>query len=205
MRAHFAAHTAAKMALRSTVTLTVKRVSPKSIDNNAWFEAVFQEHWPRVYGVLYRLVGDQAEAEDVALEAFWRLYDQRPSFANEQQVIGWLYRVATNLGFNALRASKRRQHYEEKAGQQILDDKTVIDPDAEFEMEQERVRVRLVLAKMKPRSAKILVLRHSGFSYAEIASTLGVAPGSVGTLLARAEKEFEASYGQSGGGSNAPD
>jgi RNA polymerase sigma-70 factor (ECF subfamily) len=54
--------------------------------------------------------------------------------------------------------------------------------------------VRLVLAQMKPRSAQLLVLRHSGFSYAEIAAALGVAPGSVGVLLARAEKEFEERY-----------
>ena len=155
--------------------------------------------------MLFRLVGDHAEAEDLALETFWRLYDQQPSFANEHQVNGWLYRVATNLGFNALRARKRRQHYEEQAGYQVLEEKTTVSPDAEFEGEQERGRVRLTLAEMKPRSAKLLILRHSGFSYAEIAGALGIATGSVGTLLSRAEEEFAASYGKSGGGSNAPD
>jgi RNA polymerase sigma-70 factor (ECF subfamily) len=40
----------------------------------------------------------------------------------------------------------------------------------------------------------LLVLRHSGLSYAEIAVALGLAPGSVGTLLARAETEFELRY-----------
>ena len=49
----------------------------------------------------------------------------------------------------------------------------------------------LVLAKMKKRPAKILILRHSGFSYAEIAEAIGIASSSVGTLLARAEREFE--------------
>jgi RNA polymerase sigma-70 factor (ECF subfamily) len=47
---------------------------------------------------------------------------------------------------------------------------------------------------MKPRAAQLLILRHSGLSYADIAAALGVAPGSVGTLLARAEKEFERRY-----------
>jgi DNA-directed RNA polymerase specialized sigma24 family protein len=47
---------------------------------------------------------------------------------------------------------------------------------------------------MKPRSAKTLVLRYSGLSYAEIANAIGVSPNSVGTLLARAEREFEQQY-----------
>ena len=42
----------------------------------------------------------------------------------------------------------------------------------------------------------MLILRHSGLSYKEIAATLGLAPGSVGALLARAEKEFERLYGR---------
>jgi RNA polymerase sigma-70 factor (ECF subfamily) len=51
---------------------------------------------------------------------------------------------------------------------------------------------------MKPRSAMLLLLRQSGLSYREIASALEIAPGSVGTLLARAEKEFRKKYRQIG-------
>jgi RNA polymerase sigma-70 factor (ECF subfamily) len=47
---------------------------------------------------------------------------------------------------------------------------------------------------MKPRKAELLILRHTGHSYAEIADILGIASGSVGTLLARAEKDFERRY-----------
>jgi RNA polymerase sigma-70 factor (ECF subfamily) len=47
---------------------------------------------------------------------------------------------------------------------------------------------------MKPRSAKILVLRHSGLTYAEIAAAIKISPNSVGKLLSRAEKDFELRY-----------
>jgi RNA polymerase sigma-70 factor (ECF subfamily) len=47
---------------------------------------------------------------------------------------------------------------------------------------------------MKPKTARLLVLRYNGLSYAEIATTLEIAPGSVGTLLARAEAEFQKRY-----------
>jgi RNA polymerase sigma-70 factor (ECF subfamily) len=48
-----------------------------------------------------------------------------------------------------------------------------------------------VLRELPARDAQLLILRHSGFAYKEIAAALGVAPGSIGTLLARAEAAFE--------------
>jgi RNA polymerase sigma-70 factor (ECF subfamily) len=139
-------------------------------------------------------VGDPDEAQDLALEAFWRLQQRSPKDAGVGNLDGWLYRVATNLGLNALRARQRRQRYEEQAGHRVLEYSSIPDPAAEYERQQEREQVRGILAQMKPRSARLLVLRHSGLSYAEIAAALDLAPGSVGTLLARAEKEFEERY-----------
>jgi RNA polymerase sigma-70 factor (ECF subfamily) len=143
-----------------------------------------------VYGITYRLVGDPDEAQDLALEAFWRLHQE----GEVSNLEGWLYRVVTNLGLNALRARQRRQQYEAQAGHSALEKDPVPNPAAEYERQQEREQVRVVLSQIKPRSARLLVLRHSGLSYAEIAAALDLAPGSVGTLLARAEKEFAERY-----------
>jgi RNA polymerase sigma-70 factor (ECF subfamily) len=161
-------------------------VSPAKIDS------LFQQHWTRLCLVLFRLVGDQAEAEDLALDAFWRLYRRPPG--SDHNLAGWLYRVGVNLGYNALRARQRRQHYEMEAARQEIQRQEPTDPELLVERAQERERVRLVLARMKPRSAQLLILRHSGLSYAEIATALEISPGSVGTLLARAEREFEERY-----------
>ena len=111
-----------------------------------------------------------------------------------QNLDGWLYRVATNLGLNALRSHQRRQRYESEAGHNVLENSSPLDPAIEIERQQDREQVRATLAQMKPRSARLLVLRHSGLTYAEIAAALGLAPSSVGTLLARAEREFEERY-----------
>ena len=60
--------------------------------------------------------------------------------------------------------------------------------------------MREVLGGLKPREAQLLLLRANGLAYRELAQTLGVEPGSVGTMLARAEAEFErrfrARYGE---------
>ena len=160
----------------------------------AAFETVFLEHYPRVYGVLFRLVGDRAEAEDLALEAFWKLWERAPGRLDN--LGGWLYRVAVRLGYNALRAAGRRLRYETTAGRDALVFDAPVDPAQAAERRAERARVRAVLSQMQPRDAQLLVLRHSGLAYKEIAAALGLAPGSVGTLLVRAEKEFEGRYRQ---------
>ncbi len=157
------------------------------------FEATFLEHYPRIYGVLFRLVGDKAEAEDLALETFWKLWERAP--ARAENLGGWLYRVAVRQGYNALRAAKRRLHYEENAGREALMFETPVNPAQEAERQAERARVRETLRQMPPREAQLLILRHAGLAYKEIAAALGLAPGSVGTLLARAEEDFERLYG----------
>jgi len=158
------------------------------------FEDAFNEHWDRVYAVLFRIVGERAEAEDLSLETFWRLYNRPPKFESWEKLAGWLYRVATNLGFNALRSRKRRSRYEEEAGHLVMDVHAAPDPAKEVERLEEIHRVRQILSLMKPRDAKLLILRNSGFSYTELAITLDVAPGSIGTLLVRAEADFEKRY-----------
>lgn len=158
------------------------------------FEAAFLEHWPEVYNIIFRLVGDKAEAEDLALETFWQLYKKPPQ--NVENMNGWLYRVAVNLGFNALRANKRRNRYEDQAGSMALESNPLAQPEDEFDRREQRREVQLTLARMKPRSAKLLVLRHSGLSYSDLAVALKVKTTSVGKLLARAEDEFELLYRQ---------
>jgi RNA polymerase sigma-70 factor, ECF subfamily len=157
------------------------------------FDALFNAYWGKVENLLTNLLGDQDEAEDLTLEVFWRLHTRPPSNLEKQNMGGWIYRVATNLGYNALRSRNRRRHYEERAGLEHLET-TTMNPAQELEKAEQRQQIRQALSQLKPRSAKILILRYSGLSYAEIAAALGLSPTSVGTLLARAEREFEIHY-----------
>jgi len=163
----------------------------------AEFDAVFLEHWQPICRVLVRLVGDPAEAEDLALETFWQLNRRPPSNDHAQNVGGWLYRVATNLGLNALRARRRRTRHEAQAAQRESE-KSTVDAIDRVTAEEEQRRVREVLATMETRQAQLLLLRHSGMAYAQVATALGVSVHSIGTLLARAEREFEKRYREKG-------
>lgn len=160
---------------------------------NTAFERVFLEHWHKVYRVLVRLVGDADEAQDLALETFWQLYRRAPANDHAFNLGGWLYRVATNLGLNALRARKRRTQHELAAGKWDSEARAS-DPTSELIAEEERARVRAVLGAMDEHQAQLLYLRHAGLSYQELATALNVPVNSIGTRLVRAEREFEKRY-----------
>lgn len=175
--------------LKTEITETVPA------ESGSWgFEALFLEHWTSVYRILRRLVGDPAEAEDLALEAFLRLYRHYQKQPEIQNTGGWLYQVATRLGLNSIRDWKRREQHELTAGRYALEETAQYLPADIQAQKEERRQVRLVLARMNERQSQLLILRNSGFSYKEIASALNLAPASIGPLLVRAEREFEKQY-----------
>jgi RNA polymerase sigma-70 factor (ECF subfamily) len=162
--------------------------------DEAAFEALFRGYYDAIYRALYRMVGD--EADDLAQEVFLRLHD-RPPQGGEAKIRAWLYRVATRLGYNALRGRRRQEKHRDRlaastAGAGWVD--APPDPAAEIERDQAQRTVRQALARLNQRQAAILTLRYSGLSYREIAQALEIAPGSVGTCLARAEAAFARAY-----------
>ncbi len=158
--------------------------------DQAGFEGLFLRHYAMVYAVLFRLVGTRAEAEDLAQEVFLKLY--RNPLRRDENVAGWLYRVAVNAGYNALRAAHRRQYREQIAG---VDSYQPPRPEDEAQRHEIAARVRAVLLNIPERDARLLLLSDAGFDYRELAEIIQVAPGSVGTLLARARRAFAAAYG----------
>lgn len=157
------------------------------------FEQVFRACYGKVYATAYRLLGTRAEAEEVAQEAFLRLHRRPPRDREMPNLVGWLVTVATNLAYNRMRENRRRQAREERTTRP--EDAITQDIDPEDAVDQV-ARVRRVLAALPERQALILLLRHSGLSYAEIAAETAVAVSSVGTMLVRAERAFRQAYGE---------
>lgn len=152
------------------------------------FDALFLAHYDRVYGILYRLVGTRAEAEDLAQEVFLKLYQQ----PNVQQgnVGAWLYRVATNSGYNAIRSRKRRWSWQKW----LVNNESAPSAETLLNKTEEQAAVRDTLAQLKPQQAQLLLLRHIGLSYAEIAESCEMNHNSVGKQLARATQAFRTAY-----------
>jgi RNA polymerase sigma-70 factor (ECF subfamily) len=153
------------------------------------FNNLFVRHYAVVYRVVYGLTGTREAAEDAAQETFLALYRRPP--APDQPLRPWLCRVALNTARNALRAERRDALRVERAALDVVAAGELAEA---VERAEERDRVRAALATLPQRQARLLLLRHAGLSYAEVAAALDLAPGSVGTLLARAERAFAEAY-----------
>lgn len=164
----------------------------RSGDSTA-FDELFLRHYGAVYRVLYGVVGNAQEAEDLAQETFTALYRQPPRLDGSGALGRWLYRVAVNRAYNALRSNQRLQRWLGR-----VEPEQQSDPQDEYLRREERERVQAALTQLPERAAKLLLLRHAGLAYAELATVLQVAPGSVGTLLVRAERAFIQAYEQTG-------
>lgn len=160
----------------------------------ATLEDVFRLQYPRLVSLLARITGDRSQAEELASEVFCRLSSRPFLFRPESNLAGWLYRTAVNLGLDTLRMEARRRRHEKAAGAESVRVSNAGDPLADMLRAEQRMRVQAVLAALKPVTARLLLLRHAGLSYAELADALRFNTASVGKLLARASAEFEKKY-----------
>lgn len=169
--------------------------SPSEAGAPERLEDIFRAEYARLVGLAMRVTGDRGRAEEVVSEAFYRLSRRPELFRPRNNISGWLYRTAINLGLNALKMEVRRKRREDEAaresarggsaGQGALD---------EMIGREQELRVRRALGSIRGRSAQLLLLHHAGFSYRELAQTLNLNPASVGQLLLRATAEFKKEF-----------
>jgi RNA polymerase sigma-70 factor (ECF subfamily) len=156
------------------------------------FRRLFGEQFGSLFRYLDRLSGDPELAADLAQEAFVRLY-ARGSIPDDARA--WLATVASNL----FRDERRRAHRRTRilAARQPADLVSAppsLAPDSAVLAEERRAAVRAALERLSLRDRELLLLRHGGYSYREIARALGIPETSVGTMLVRATAAFRAAF-----------
>ena len=164
------------------------------------FDELFLSTYPSLVAILRRMLGDCGRAEELANEAFLRLYSTALPPAVTENVPGWLYRTAMNLGIDDLRARARHNRLEREAAVAAAWSNRGQDGLQLLLRAEKQQCVRMVLAKLKPQWAQLLLLRAVGHSYRELAERLELTPGSIGTMLIRAEASFEKCYRELFGG-----
>ncbi|HEX3274313.1 MAG TPA: sigma-70 family RNA polymerase sigma factor [Gemmatimonadales bacterium] len=148
---------------------------------------LFEQYYESLVRMLYRRVGDRDRAEDLAQETFARAVAAPPNNPRP-----WLFAVALNLVREDGRRSATRGRKLELL--RAEHDQPANAPDAELERKEEAERIRAALATLNERDREALLLRAEGFDYEEIAATLGLAKGAIGTTLARARRRLVEAY-----------
>ena len=136
----------------------------------------------------WRMLGDQAEAEDVAQDALMRLWRQAADWrAGEARVSTWLYRVVHNLCIDRMR-KRRPQVPVEDAPEPVDPDPSVLQRMAETETAK---AVAAAIQELPERQRQALMLRHfEGYSNPQIGEAMDCSVEAVESLLARARRQL---------------
>ncbi len=158
------------------------------------FEAFVCKHQDRVFGIAVRLLGDQAEAEDVSQTVFLKAFERFERLGSNPSAGGWLRTVTTNLCLNHLSRYRARwrlfsQRSPDAAGAGRSYEERLVVPgsqSADLERAGEHARLEQGIRGLPPHQRVPLVLFHfEDKSYREIAGILGVTLAKVKTDIHR--------------------
>lgn len=167
----------------------------------AAFEELVAQRSGEIYGLLFRLTENGEEARDLTQETFLRAFQYIDRFRGEADVRTWIYRIAINQARNRSRWWRRRRRDATvsldatfgESGQSISG--TLAEPSQNPEQQtlarERELALRGALQRLALAYRETVILRDiEGFTYEEIAATLGINVGTVKSRLARGRQEL---------------
>ena len=156
------------------------------------FEELVIAYQHRVFGIALRMLGNRAEAEEIAQETFLRAHRALPGFRGDARLHTWLYAIASRLCLNRLASADRRlvRGDDETVTATPTDEPTAA---ARLERAELEAAVRQAIAALPEDRRIVVVLRDlEGLSYEEIGDVLDLEPGTVRSRLHRARLDLKA-------------
>lgn len=173
------------------------------------YRVLMERHFYAVTRVAFRITGDEADAEEVAQEAFLRAYNRLPSFRQDAAFSTWVMRIAMNTALNLVERRKRDLSYHAPriADETAADSDTVWVADSKHGPEDallihEAVSIReAAMAQLTPMERTAFTLRHmEEISMTEIAVTLNITVNSAKQAVFRAVGKLRRSLAPIAGG-----
>lgn len=162
------------------------------------FGLLLDKHRSSVIHFLYRMVQDQAVAEELAQEAFLRVYRSRSTYEPTAKFTTWLFRIATHLALNALRDTKNQRteaRLDAESGDETARQVSDLRPSVEQAMVREArlQEIREAVARLPEKQrAAVLMHKYEEMEYAQIAKILNCSESAVKSLLFRAYETLRA-------------
>lgn len=174
------------------------------------YEELVARHAQKVYSLVYRVVDDRQEAEDISQEVFLKVYHGLPKFDQRALFSTWLYRIATNSALDALDKERRHRHHTVRVDMRpTAQDETrendalasLAAPEAnpeELSLRGElRACINRVLQQLDREQARVLLLRDfENLSYDEIAKMVQTGLSAVKMRIYRARLAFRDLFNQ---------
>jgi RNA polymerase sigma-70 factor (ECF subfamily) len=166
--------------------------------DGASFTILLEKHRLPVIHFLYRMVQNQAVAEELAQEVFLRVYRSRGSYEPTAKFTTWLFRIATHLALNSLRDGKHRrleEHLDDDSSEtpvrQVSDQRPTVEQRMLHQSRMEEIRRAVATLPEKQRAA-VLMHKYDEMEYSQIAKVLNCSESAIKSLLFRAYETLRA-------------
>ncbi len=163
------------------------------------FSTLVRKFQDRVLGLAYRYLGDRDAAQDLAQEAFLRVFKARERYEPRAKFSTWLYRIVVNLCLNELRWRKGRQSVALAIATETSSNLNIDLADDEEQAPHEALENAELATKIQeiittlPESQRIAILlnKYEGLSYQEVAEAMETSVMAVKSLLTRARVKIK--------------
>ena len=148
------------------------------------FEAVYRDHFRRVWAFASRWERDADRAEDLLQEVFIRVWRALPDFRGESALGTWVHSIAVRTAIDRARGDRRREERERSA---VADESAAVEPRPGAAVDLERAIAAL------PDGQRRMFILHAieGYRCREIADRMGVATGTVQSQVFRARQKLK--------------
>jgi RNA polymerase sigma-70 factor (ECF subfamily) len=162
------------------------------------FEQLVERHQRLVVGTVSRMLGNHADAEDIAQQVFVRIWKSAKRYVPRAKFTTWLLKITRNLVFNELRRRSRHAQVplqsESEEEERPIRDERAVAPDASLLEQELQDAIDAAIANLPEMQRLAVILRrYEELSYEEIAETLDQSVSAVKSLLFRARTELRAS------------
>ena len=155
-----------------------------------------------VFSLIYRMVRDREQAEDLAQETFVKVFNHIDSFNPKYKFSSWIFKIASNLTIDALRkkdlntvsldGSRHASTPDEIDATRITVESRDENPEEFLEAKELGQEIEGAIGKLRPEYRTAILLRHvEGRPYEEIAEIMGIPLGTVKTYIHRARGELK--------------
>jgi RNA polymerase sigma-70 factor (ECF subfamily) len=163
------------------------------------FDILVERYKRRLYGVVYHMLGNHEDANDMVQESFLSAYRSLPRFKNESSFYTWIYRIAVNRTINFMRRNKRRTLYSlDDFDSAIQTDPDFVEmmshatPSREVGLNELQEQLNAALQKLsEPHRAVVVMHDIQGMTHADIARAMKCSEGTVRSRLFYARQQLQ--------------
>ncbi len=149
------------------------------------FEQIYKEYFPRVYSFLYKLCKDEALAEEMTQETFFRAFTSFDRYRGKCELFTWLAAIGKNVWFMYLRKNRIKTVSLDLA----VYDEGETEPQIIYERKHRAECVKKAIGSLPSKYRDVVILRiYAELPYSDIAAALGISEGSAKVIFHRAKE-----------------